>query len=774
MLERRAIWVIFVSIFAFQTGALRIPLGTNISVSQNQTWVSPNGDFALGFFNNSSHQNQYNVGIRFNSDSIPFSERTLVWVVGAGISVGPSSYFQLTNFGELVLFDSSKQFIVWSSNTCNLSVSSASLLDTGNFVLFSQKDEIIWESFKFPSDTLLPDQKFTSFETLRALNPNSSISSYYTLKIDPIGQLKLNWETNITYWSSNSVSPLPISSAILTKEGSFQLIDQASKPLSSLYGDDHNDSSVKLRFLRLDSDGNLRMYSFDGTHLSWRPAWRAVSNQCEVFATCGLKGLCFFNNSSSPICKCPFAPNPSSNMDSNCLAPYYSDCNSGVSMSRLEYTVLYGIYPPQDIVVQASMEECRVLCLKDLNCTAITVNRDGSGQCRIKKTRFISGYERPDLLSVSFVKICLDPVAVMPVKTKPPLNPSVTDLRKNPESFYIYMAVGSGLGAILFVLVVQVGVMFCFLKRKKVGKAKFPNCPFECSIGLVSLSYSEVKDITSEFKNQLGPGLFKGILRSNRVVVVKELTCDNTQHGPTINDKLFKLCVALLGGIHHKNLVKLEGYCCNSDQRFLVYEFHKNGSVAKWMKNAKNCKKLTWRKRLEICISVAKAISYLHSGCREYISHGDLKWENVLLDENLEPKVCNYGLTKIDGKRIQNGEIGAEIDIEKFGEIIIGLLTGRECEMQTCKWVYEKWMEGNGVEEIVDLRLKGKFEEREVERVLRVGFWCVQSDERLRPSMGEVVKVLEGTLSVDHPPPPYPGPAGEEGENCEGFDEVID
>lgn len=157
---------------------------------------------------------------------------------------------------------------------------------------------------------------------------------------------------------------------------------------------------------------------------------------------------------------------------------------------------------------------------------------------------------------------------------------------------------------------------------------------------------------------------------------------------------------------------------------------------------------------MDICIGVARALAYLHSGCMEFVSHGNLKWGNVLLNEALEAKVTEFGLARVRGNASQDSP-GAEADVARFGEMIVIVVSGRRGGADACSWAYKEWAEGCAAR-VVDSRIGGKFHVEEVERMLRVAFWCIQTDARLRPMMGEVLKVLEGTLSVDPPPPPYP------------------
>ncbi|XP_027366365.1 G-type lectin S-receptor-like serine/threonine-protein kinase SD3-1 [Abrus precatorius] len=712
-----------------------IPLGSKLSVVDNDYWVSSNGDFAFGFFNISDQSKQFSVGIRFNSNSIPYSQQTVVWVAGAQVTVGNMSYFELTQEGELVLFDSSQEVSVWTSETRHRSVVSAALLDSGNLVLMDKGKNIIWQSFDTPSDTLLPGQSLYANSLLRAASKNSK-SSYYSLHMNASGHLELHWESNVIYWTSESPSVSNLS-AFLTTSGALELRDQSLKPVWSVFGEDHNDS-VKYRYLRLHVDGNLRLYSWVESLGSWRSVWQAVENQCKVFATCGQLGVCVFDASGSVDCKCPFEATGTG----KCLVQDEQECESGFNMIAYKNTYLYGIYPPDNSIITSSLQHCEQLCLNDSQCTVATFSNDGTPQCSIKKTEYVTGYSDPSVNSISFVKRCSGPFAVNPGLTKsPPSDP--------PPRICFSCVIGASTGTLFVFVILQAGIGFFIYRRKKSTRRK-ATLAFtgQNSKGLIVLSFSEIKSFTGDFKNQIGPKVFKGLLPNNHLIAVKDLNA-------SIEERKFRSAVMKMGSIHHKNLVKLEGYCCEFDHRFLVYEYAKNGSVDKYIADSALCRKLTWRKRVEICSSVARAICYLHSGCREFISHGNLKCENVMLDENLGAKVTEFGFAIVDGKTTYCG-FSAEKDVEDFGKLVLTLLTGccDQDHVELCKWAYREWMEER-VANVVDKRIEAGYNSEELERALRIAFWCLQMDERRRPSMGEVVRVLDGTLSVDPPPPPF-------------------
>ncbi|KAJ4971461.1 hypothetical protein NE237_004560 [Protea cynaroides] len=733
----------------FSVVSSHIPLGSKISVAVNDYWVSSNGDFAFGFFNRSESASdqpgRYSAGILFNSGSIPVTKRTFAWVAGGDVAVGCNSYLELTQAGDLILFDSLKGVTVWTSNTSHFSVASAVLLDNGNLILQNRDQQIVWQSFKTPSDTLLPGQNFSFSETLRAASKNS-ISSYYTLSMNASGQLRLRWESNVIYWTSGIGTSSTVGiGASLDSNGALQLLDQRNIPVWTTFGSDHNDSSVSFRFLRLDVDGNLRMYSWVEASSSWRPVWQAVSNQCDVFATCGLYGICVFNEDGSTLCNCPYGANNDSY--SKCLAPYKQTCATVSTMIKLEHTFLYGIYPPNDSITHASLEQCRTSCLKDPLCTSVTVTNDGTGQCRAKQTAYITGSSHPSLRSISFVKKCSDPMAVLPINIptlSAPLTPSAPSA--SSRGYCVPCLIGAALGTFGAFVVVQIGIGLCIFRRiRAIKKASDLAYRSPHSRGLIIFSYTEIKDLTGNFKNRLGSKTFKGMLPDSKPVVIKDLRA-------TITEKQFRGVVSVVGSIQHKNLVKLEGYCCESGHKYLVYEFAKNGSVDKWMEEANPSKRLTWSNRMEICQGVARAMAYLHTGCRDFVNHGNLNWKNVILDEELVPKLTGFGLGKIcGGTRASDGAAG---DIGSFGEMVLVMVSGRQGAEDVSEWAYKEWAEGRA-ERVVDGKIEDGLDRNELERALRIAFWCLQGDERLRPSTVEVVMVLEGTLSVDPPPPPF-------------------
>uniref|UniRef100_A0A7N0VKC4 Protein kinase domain-containing protein n=1 Tax=Kalanchoe fedtschenkoi TaxID=63787 RepID=A0A7N0VKC4_KALFE len=304
---------------------------------------------------------------------------------------------------------------------------------------------------------------------------------------------------------------------------------------------------------------------------------------------------------------------------------------------------------------------------------------------------------------------------------------------------------------------------------------------------------SELEDATDKFQSLIGQGasgsVFKGILSDGTPVAVKRIN-----NGEERGDKEFRSEVSAIASVQHINLVRLLGYCVvQGGPKFLVYDFISNGSLANWIfpksessnRRCGGC--LAWYLRYRVALDVAKALSYLHQDCRSRILHLDVKPENILLDDNFQAVVSDFGLSKLMGRDesriitsmrgtrgylapewlLENG-VSEKSDIYSYGMVLLELVGGRRnvrlvktenAGKSKTKWEYfpkivnEKMKEGR-LMEIVDPRLMegGGVDEREVQKLVHVALWCTQERTGLRPSMNMVVDMLGGRAPVEEPP----------------------
>ncbi|KAL8488338.1 hypothetical protein ACS0TY_024113 [Phlomoides rotata] len=313
--------------------------------------------------------------------------------------------------------------------------------------------------------------------------------------------------------------------------------------------------------------------------------------------------------------------------------------------------------------------------------------------------------------------------------------------------------------------------------------------------------HRELEEATDGFQSLLGRGgsgaVYKGILTDGTPVAVKRIDI-----GEERGDKIFKSEVAAIASVQHVNLVRLLGYCiASTGPRFVVYEFVHNGSLDNWIfpklrpiaaaadRPRGGC--LSWDLRCRVALDVAKALSYLHHDCRSCILHLDVKPENILIDENYRARVSDFGLSKlkereesrivttIRGTRgylapewlLENG-VSEKCDVYSYGMVLLEIIGGRRSIITLEKGhdnhhskkkfqffpriVVEKLKEGK-LMEIVDDRLTqqdngGGVDERELKRMVVVALWCIQEKAKMRPSMNEVVEMLEGRVLVEDPP----------------------
>ncbi|KAJ3692417.1 hypothetical protein LUZ60_012767 [Juncus effusus] len=295
-------------------------------------------------------------------------------------------------------------------------------------------------------------------------------------------------------------------------------------------------------------------------------------------------------------------------------------------------------------------------------------------------------------------------------------------------------------------------------------------------------AYTDIIALTSHFREKLGQGgfgtVFRGTLLSRQQVAIKMLGNSISNGDEFINE------VSTLGRIHHLNVVQLLGYCSDGSKRALVYECMPNGSLDKFIfsRNGIARRVFTWAKLNQIALGVAHGIDYLHRGCEMQILHFDIKPHNILLDNNFNPKISDFGLAKLyprdhslvslSAARGTIGYMAPELvsrsfgvisyksDVYSFGMLLLEMAGGRRnadprvenlSQVYYPSWIYDKLKEQDGFE------ISRTYEINTAERKLcLVGLWCIQMKSTDRPPMSRVVEMLEGDAdSLEMPPPPF-------------------
>uniref|UniRef100_J3LLK4 non-specific serine/threonine protein kinase n=1 Tax=Oryza brachyantha TaxID=4533 RepID=J3LLK4_ORYBR len=267
--------------------------------------------------------------------------------------------------------------------------------------------------------------------------------------------------------------------------------------------------------------------------------------------------------------------------------------------------------------------------------------------------------------------------------------------------------------------------------------------------------------------------VYKGTVRGQEVAIKK------LRSGSGQGEREFRAEVEIISRVHHKNLVSLVGYCiAGSSQRLLVYEFVPNDTLEHHL-HGKGVPVMDWPARLAIALGSAKGLAYLHEDCHPRIIHRDIKAANILLDENFEAKVADFGLAKLTtdtnthvSTRVMgtfgylapeyasSGKLTDKSDVFSFGVMLLELITGRRpvdptnyMEDSLVDWarplLARALSEGGSFDELVDQRLDNRLDGSELERMAACAAAAVRHSAKRRPKMKQIVRALEGDASLD-------------------------
>ncbi|KAL6964583.1 hypothetical protein U1Q18_035634 [Sarracenia purpurea var. burkii] len=288
----------------------------------------------------------------------------------------------------------------------------------------------------------------------------------------------------------------------------------------------------------------------------------------------------------------------------------------------------------------------------------------------------------------------------------------------------------------------------------------------------------DLEQATNRFSkdNVIGEGgygvVYQGRLINGAPVAVKRLLNNLGQA-----EKEFRVEVEAIGHVRHKNLVRLLGYCIEGTHRLLVYEYVNNGNLEQWLHGAmRQYGHLTWEARMKVLLGTAKALGYLHEAIEPKVVHRDIKSSNILIDDEFNAKVSDFGLAKLLGagkshittrvmgtfgyvapEYANTGLLNEKSDVYSFGVVLLEAITGRDPvdygrptqEVNLVDWL--KMMVGSRrSEEVVDPNIETRPSTRALKRALLTALRCVDPDSDKRPKMGQVVRMLE---SEEYPIP---------------------
>ncbi|KAH7422446.1 hypothetical protein KP509_12G008700 [Ceratopteris richardii] len=325
-------------------------------------------------------------------------------------------------------------------------------------------------------------------------------------------------------------------------------------------------------------------------------------------------------------------------------------------------------------------------------------------------------------------------------------------------------AIGSTLAVIVFALC----MFFVLWRRSRILNQKPMKDFWEGPEGVQRFLYKDLSRATNDFdrNHEIGHGGFGKVYLgevNGKAVAIKRA------HTSSIQDVSgFRNEVVLLSRLHHRNLVRLLGFCEENETQILVYEYMPKGNLHTLLFNIQNPIQLDWLKRLDIALGVAQGLDYLHSFADPPVIHRDVKPSNILLDENTVAKLSDFGISKvtsefetefptkpagtvgyIDPQYILREQLTAASDVYSFGVVLLELVTGQKSVEKTrtddqnlVAWV-RKHLEDGGVNSIVDKRLQNNYPENVFHDMIRLAMDCASFDSENRPSMKVAVSILE-------------------------------
>ncbi|XP_055822538.1 G-type lectin S-receptor-like serine/threonine-protein kinase At4g03230 [Solanum dulcamara] len=775
-------------------------ISVNESVSSGQTIISSGGKFELGFFTPGDSRSYY-IGIWYKK----LYPKTVVWVANRDKPLDDGDAKLIISQGNLVLLDGFQNSI-WSALAGNINPNisvTAVIRDDGNLILSDVSKAsaplLLWQSFDHPTHTFLPGAKIgydkrtqrkqvlVSWKSLGDPAPGM-----YTLEMDPKHtQCVIKWNRTTEYWASGSWDGLGFSSVPqMTLNGSvynFSYIDNENESYFtySLY-----DSTIQSRFI-MDVSGKFSHLSWLNGSMQWNPFWSQPRDLCEVYAKCGAFGVC---HEAYATCNClsGFKPRSDREWNSNdysggCVRDQKVQCNAITEdTDSLWISSIMRLPASQDTnITVGQASQCRSACFNNCSCTAYT--NDGSGTCSIWTGDLfnLQQLSKSETERTIFVKLG-SPEAQTKAKKSMKLK-----------------AILSSITALMFLLIGSFS--YIYYKRrmaKRAVRSKGSQGAYishwhkaegeakvlmnENSDEAIDVPYFHMETIlaaTDNFSNanKLGQGgfgpVYKGIFPGEKEIAVKTLSSHSRQG---IDE--FKNEVTLIAKLQHRNLVRLLGYCINATEQILLYEYMPNKSLDTFIFDETICQLLDWKKRYDIILGIARGLSYLHHDSRLRIIHRDLKTSNILLDEEMNPKISDFGLARIvEGKVTEantkkvvgtfgymspeyalDGLFSIKSDVFSFGVVALEIISGRrntgfyqsEEVLNLLGYAWKLWTE-EGEIQLIDKSLLESCNKSEAIKCINVALLCVQEDPSHRPNMSDVILMLGGE-GINLPTPNRP------------------
>ncbi|ESR65429.1 hypothetical protein CICLE_v10007468mg [Citrus x clementina] len=754
-------------------------------IRDGEKLVSPSQRFELGFFSPGNSKNRY-LGVWYKK-----SPDTVVWVANRNCPIlDPHGILAINNNGNLVLLNQANGTI-WSSNMSKEAKSPvAQLLDTGNLVLrenFSNntsEGSYLWQSFDFPSDTLLPGMKvgwdlktgreryLTSWRTADDPSPGKFT---YRLDIHVLPQIFL-------YKGSLKLARIGPWNGFIFEDGPT-FIDYLYKIIlvdteDEIYYRYESYNNLSIMMLKINPLGKIQRLLWNEGSSGWQVMFSAPGDVCQNYGHCGANSICNVDN--PPKCEClkGFKPNSQHNQTwaTTCVRSHLSDCKTANQFKRFDDMKVPDLL---DVSLNEGMnlEECGAECLNNCTCRAyayFNLTRGGSG-CLMWFGDLID--MRKTLANLTGQSIYLRVPASEPGKKRP-----------------LWIVVLAALPVAIL------PAFLIFYRRKKKLKEKGDILLNHCLIAkefcegdsagtgkskeswFLFFSLSSISAATDNFseENKLGEGgfgpVYKGKLLNGEEVAVKRLS---SKSGQGLEE--FKNEMMLIAKLQHRNLVRLFGCCIEQGEKISIYEYMANKSLDFFIFDPARKDLLDWTTRVRIIEGVAQGLLYLHQYSRLRVIHRDLKASNVLLDSDMNPKISDFGIARtFGGDEMQSntnrivgtygymspeyalhGLFSIKSDVFSFGVLLLEILSSKKNtrfyntdSLTLLGHAWNLWKDDKAWK-LLDPTMQNEALYSMVTRYIKVALLCVQENATDRPTMLEVVAMLKDEI-VNLPSPHQP------------------
>ncbi|TKY49397.1 G-type lectin S-receptor serine/threonine-protein kinase RLK1 [Spatholobus suberectus] len=747
-------------------------------------WLSPSGDFAFGFYQ--LLDELFLLAIWY--DQIP--NRTIIWYANGDNLAPVGSKLELNDSHGLVL-SNPQGLKLWRSNFMLGTINSGLMNDDGNFQLLDQNFVSLWESFSHPTDTLVPTQVVELNGELSSRQGEFNFShGRFKLHLQEDGNVVLNLINLLSNYSYEPYYDTGIVDAknqtndgmklIFDKLGFLYILTKSGEKFNITKPNEMVSTNGIYYKATINYDGvfTISYYPKDPKNgQRWVTTKTIPENIClnSTFTNgegvCGFNSLCNLKDDQRPMCNCPegYSLIDSNNMYGGCIPNFQVVCQGGERLGSQDDYIMKELqntdWPKSDYetLSPCSLKECTESCLQDCLCVLVTFN---GSSCWKKKLPLTNGRRDQGVNGTSIIKL---------MKNNHFTSFSNPHDKKDHDALIVVISVLLG-SSVLVILMLVGAICFGFSCNRKKMKGSITNKSV-VDKKLHNFTFKELVEATSNFREELGRGSFsivyKGTIEMTSVAVKKldKLFQDN--------DKEFHTEVNVIGQTHHRNLVRLLGYCNEGQHRILVYEFMSNGTLASFLFTPL---KSNWGQRFHIALGIARGLVYLHGECCTQIIHCDIKPQNILLDDQYNAKISDFGLAKlllinqshtetgIRGTKgyvapdwFRSAPITVKVDTYSFGVLLLEIICCRrnvEKELVNeergilTDWAYDCYKTKR-----LDILLENDEEAindiKSFEKLVMVAIWCIHEDPSLRPTMKKVLLMLEGIVEVSTPPSPY-------------------